>query len=227
MIKPDFLVTGFIINATVYYMNAFYELKFDIIKRKMTKYGTLYEICKERKLDVQNMTQIALCVTILCISSYLVIPLPFTPIVLSFHTIMVNLIGLILKPKQAGYVIAIYILMGLIGLPVFSAGTAGPGKLFGPTGGFYFGFLFAAIIISKCKGSKNSFLRYLLATIAFGLPIQHICEILMMCFHNNFNIAAAAMTVSLPFIPGDIIKCVIASGLGVAVNKALPRLSHS
>lgn len=176
------------------------------------------------KVNVQNMTKVALCVTILCVSSYLVIPLPFTPIVLSLHTIMVNLIGLILKPRQAGYTLVIYILMGLIGLPVFSGGTSGSGKLFGPTGGFYFGFLFAVIVISLFKGDKINFFRYALVTILLGIPIQHVCAIIMMCFHNNFNLAGAAMTVSVPFIPGDVIKCFIASGLGVALNKILPRI---
>ncbi|MDE5599220.1 MAG: biotin transporter BioY [Lachnospiraceae bacterium] len=120
---------------------------------------------KEKKLDVQSMTKIALCVTILSISSSLVIPLPFTPIVLSMHTVMVNLIGLLLKPKHAAYTILVYLLMGLIGLPIFSGGTAGPGKLFGPTGGFYFGFLFAVILISMFKGDKFNFVRYAVVTI--------------------------------------------------------------
>lgn len=170
---------------------------------------------------VQSMTKIALCVTILCVSSYLIIPLPFTPIVLSLHTVMVNLIGLILKPRQAGYTLLIYLFMGLIGLPVFSGGTGGPGKLFGPTGGFYFGFLLAVVVISLCKGHENQLLRYAVMTICLGLPIQHLSAIFMMCLHNGFQLTAAFLTVSLPFIPGDIVKCVIASALGVAMNKIL------
>ncbi len=173
------------------------------------------------KTDVRNMTQIALCITVLCVSSYLVIPLPFTPIVLSLHTIMVNLIGLILKPKSAGYALAVYLLMGLVGLPVYSNGTSGPGKLFGPAGGFYFGFLIAVTVISLLKGKKINFWRYVLVTTALGLPIQHACAILVMCLHNGFNIAASAATVSFPFIPGDIVKCVIASALGIVLNKTV------
>lgn len=172
-------------------------------------------------LSVQSMTRIALCVTILCVSSYLVIPLPFTPIVLSLHTVMVNLTGLVLKPRQAGYTLLIYLFMGLIGLPVFSGGTGGPGKLFGPTGGFYFGFILAVVVISLCKGRKNQLLRYVAVSICLGLPIQHFCAIFMMCLHNGFQLTAALLSVSLPFIPGDIIKCVIASVLGVALNKIL------
>ena len=88
-----------------------------------------------------GLTKIALCTAMLCVASYIVIPLPFTPVVLSMHTLAVNLAGLILKPKHAACVIGLYLLMGLAGLPVFAGGTAGIGKLLGPTGGFYFGFL--------------------------------------------------------------------------------------
>lgn len=173
------------------------------------------------KLDTISMTKIALLVAILSASSYLVIPLPFTPIVLSMHTVMVNVIGLILKPRHAAYTILIYLFMGLIGLPIFSGGSAGPGKLFGATGGFYFGFLFAVIAISILKGKKNNIVRYAAVTIGVGIPIQHLFAILFMYFHNGFNIQAAAFTVSLPFIPGDIIKCILASVIGAALNKVL------
>ena len=142
-------------------------------------------------LKIQDITKISLCTALLCITSYIVIPLPFTPIVISFHTIMVNIIGLILKPKDAGLTVLIYLLMGLIGLPVFSAGSAGPGKLFGPTGGFYFGFLFTVIAISMFKGKKISFLRYNFISIIIGIPIQHLFAIFFMSMHNGWNFSAA------------------------------------
>lgn len=172
-------------------------------------------------LKTQTLTKIALCVAILCVTSFFIIPLPFTPIVISLHTIVVNIIGLVLKPKEAGLSILIYLFMGLIGLPVFSAGTGGPGKLFGPTGGFYFGFLFAVIAISLLRGKKNSMARYCVVSILVGIPIQHICAVIGMCIHNNWNVSAAFTTVSLPFILGDIIKCVMASMVGVALNKVI------
>lgn len=176
---------------------------------------------KGKRLDTSGMTKIALLTALLSVSSYLILPLPFTPIVLSMHTVMVNLVGLILKPSHAAYTILVYLFMGFIGIPVFSAGSAGPGKLFGPTGGFYFGFLLAVIVISLCKGKRNKFIRYVAVTIGLGLPIQHICAVLFMCFHNGFNVKGAILTVSLPFLFGDVIKCIMASMLGVTVNRAL------
>ena len=174
-----------------------------------------------RKIKTQTLTKIALCVAIMCVTSFLIIPLPFTPVVISLHTIVVNIIGLILKPKEAGLSILIYLCMGLIGLPVFSGGTAGPGKLFGPTGGFYFGFLFAVIAISLLRGKRISLGRYCVISIAIGIPIQHLCAVIGMCIYNEWNVLAAFTTVSLPFIFGDIIKCVMASMVGVALNRVM------
>lgn len=181
----------------------------------------LIQEMKPPKWTTRDMTKMALCVAILCVTSFLVVPLPFTPIVISLHTIAVNIIGLILSPVQAGVTVLIYLLMGLIGLPVFSAGTAGPGKLFGPTGGFYFGFLFAVLAISMLRGKKISMKRYLIVSIAVGIPIQHACAIIGMCIHNEGNVALAFATVSLPFILGDIIKCLMSSMVGVSLNKVL------
>lgn len=173
------------------------------------------------KWKTKDMTKMALCVAILCVTSFFVVPLPFTPIVISLHTIAVNIIGLILSPMQAGITVLIYLLMGLVGLPVFSAGTAGPGKLFGPTGGFYFGFLFAVIAISLLRGKKISMKRYVIVSVVVGMPIQHTCAILGMCVHNGGNVMAAFATVSLPFFIGDIIKSFISSMVGVALNKVI------
>ena len=181
----------------------------------------LIQEMKPPKWKTRDMTKMALCVAILCVTSFLVIPLPFTPIVISLHTIAVNIIGLILSPMQAGVTVLIYLFMGLIGLPVFSAGTAGPGKIFGPTGGYYFGFLFAVILISMLRGKSISMKRYMIVSICIGVPVQHICAIIGMSIHNGGNIAFAFLTVSLPFLLGDIIKCVIASMVGVSLNKLL------
>ena len=176
---------------------------------------------KNKQLNIASMTKIALLTALLCVSSYFVIPLPFTPSVLSMHTIMVNIIGLILKPSEAIYTILIYLLMGVIGIPVFSGGSAGVGKLFGATGGFYFGFLFAVMAISLCKGKKRRLFRYIVVTVGLGLPIQHICAVLFMCFHNGFQVKSAIITISLPFLFGDMIKCIMASILGVKMNQVL------
>ena len=165
-----------------------------------------------------NMTQSALCIAALIVSSYMVIAVPFTPITFSLHTVFINIIGLIMTPWNAAKTVMIYLIMGIIGLPVFSAGTSGPIKLFGPTGGFYFGFLAAVTVISLLKGKKRSFLKYALITIFVGLPVQHLFAVLFMCLTNGFDVKTAIITVSLPFILTDVFKCIAASLISVKLN---------
>ena len=167
------------------------------------------------------MTQIALEVALLALSSYWVVPLPFTPIVLSLHTVMVNLIALTLNARQAAWAVGVYLLLGALGAPILAAGSGGLDKLLGPTGGFYFGFWLAAVLMASLKGDKPNWKRYALVTIGVGIPLQHLCAVLMMAFYNGGHFQAAFWVVSLPFLPGDILKALGAYTLGAAINKAL------
>lgn len=170
-----------------------------------------------RDKKVYSLAKSAILISLLIASSYIVIPMP--PSGFTLMTVIVSLTALLLNPLQSGIAIGVYLLMGLIGLPVFAGGTAGAGKLFGVTGGYYFGFLMAVIVISLLKGNKPHFMRYSAVTVLAGVPVMHLCAILMMCIHNGFDVKAAFMTISLPFITGDIIKAVAASFIGVKLVK--------
>ena len=170
-----------------------------------------------RDKKVYSLAKSAILISLLIATSYIVIPLP--PSGFTLMTVMVSLIGLLLSPLQSGFALGVYLLMGLIGLPVFSGGVGGAGKLFGVTGGYYFGFLVAVILISLFKGKKPDFLRYSAVTVFVGIPIEHLCAILMMCIHNGFDVKAAFVTISLPFIAGDVIKALAASFIGVKLTK--------
>lgn len=173
------------------------------------------------KSSASTLTKLALFVALLCVSGILVLPIPFTPIVLSLHTVVINCIALLFKPKHAFSIVGVYLLMGLIGLPVFSLGTAGAEKLFGPTGGFYFGFLFSVFFMSLFKGTRIRFMRFLMITLFIGLPVQHLFAILFMGFYNGFDFWTATLTVSFPFLLGDIFKCFLSASIVVTIYKAL------
>jgi biotin transport system substrate-specific component len=175
---------------------------------------------KKDRDNIYSMTKIALCVSLLSVVSYFALPLPMTPVVLSFQTLAVGLIALILSPGQCAWAMVLYLLMGAIGLPVFSGGSAGIGKLLGPTGGYYFGFLISVVVTALVKGKDYSFKRYTAVMLFVAMPIQHICAVIMMCIHNSFDIRAAFISVSAPFIVGDILKGIGAAMLAVAINKA-------
>ncbi len=171
------------------------------------------------KTNIAEITKIALCTALLSACSFIVLPLPVSPALLSLHTLVVNIIGLVMSPCHAACTVGLYLVMGLVGLPVFGGAGAGIDKLFGPTGGFYFGFLLSAVLISLLKGKEIKFSRYLVLTIGFGLCVQHLSAMLFMCFYNGFNVHASFVSVSLPFILWDVIKCVVSSVCAVKLNK--------
>lgn len=174
-------------------------------------------------MKTRELTRISICIAILCIASYISFPLPFTPAMVTAQTIIINLIALILTPKQATIAVGIYILLGICGLPVFSGGASGIGKIFSPTGGFIIGFLIAAPIISLLKGKYNNFKRYLIITIVVGMPIIYLFGIIFMCAIQKIDVMAALAVAVIPFIFGDIFKCFVGSFLAVKLNKILDK----
>lgn len=152
----------------------------------------------------------ALLAAILCVSSYINIPLPISPVPITAQLLAVNLIALLLKPKKAALTVGIWLLLGIVGLPVFSGGRGGFGVLAGPTGGFAVGYLvmalLAAILCQKCRKEYQK----LLILIIIGIPVIYIFGVGWMKVVTNVTWSVAWLTGALPFLPGDIIKAVAA-----------------
>lgn len=172
-------------------------------------------------MKTKDLTKISLCVALLCISSYIVIPLPFSLASITAQTIIINLIGLIMLPKEAFITMFTFILLGACGLPVFSGGTGGIGRLFGPTGGYLLGYLTAAVVISILKGKEVNIKRYLFVTMVVGIPIIYLCGLTTMKIYMKGNLIQLLTASVFPFIPGDILKCILGSYIAVVLNKRL------
>ena len=104
-------------------------------------------------------------------------------------------------------------------MPVFVGGTAGFGKLIGPTGGFILGFLLSAPLISLLKGKVPDFKRYMFIAVFVGMPVIYLCGSISMCLVQNLDIFSTLVVAVFPFILGDIVKSGIAAYLGVKLNK--------
>ena len=172
-------------------------------------------------MKTKDLTKISLCVALLCISSYIIIPLPFSLASITAQTIVINLIGLIMLPKEAFITMFTFILLGACGLPVFSGGTGGIGRLFGPTGGYLLGYLIAAVVISLLKGKEVNIKRYLFITMIVGIPIIYLCGLTTMKIYMKGNLIQLLTASVFPFIPGDILKCILGSYIAVVLNKRL------
>lgn len=176
-----------------------------------------------RHFNIMELTKMALLTALICVSAYISIPLPFSPASLTAQTLMVNLIALLLTPRQAGFTILTYILLGLVGLPVFSGGMGGPGKLFGPTGGYIISWLAAATLMSWLKGKQYNFKRYCFVTILVGEPVILLVGSIYMKFVTGMDWAAIMAAAVLPFLPLDLFKCIAASAIAKPVQVGLSK----
>ncbi len=188
---------------------------------EMTTSGT--EINKNHRGASVNktaeMTKMALMVAMNCVSAYIIIPLPFSLSPLALQTLIVNLTGYVLNAKQAFMTMLVYLLVGLAGVPVFTGGSAGPGKLFGPTGGYIIGFLFTAVFLAYFRGEKYSFKRYALLGCVIGIPLIYVFGVVQLKLITGMGWDKAIMTGALPFIPLDIVKCLAAAVIAGPINR--------
>lgn len=188
---------------------------------KMTTSGT--EINKNHRGASVNktaeMTRMALMVAMNCVSAYIIIPLPFSLSPIALQTLIVNLTGYVLNAKQAFMTMLVYLLVGLAGVPVFTGGSAGPGKLFGPTGGYIIGFLFTAVLLAYFRGEKYSFKRYALLGCVIGIPLIYVFGVVQLKLITGMGWDKAIMTGALPFIPLDIVKCLAAAVIAYPINR--------
>ena len=171
------------------------------------------------KNKVRDITVIGLMVALLCISSYIAFPLPFTPIMITSQTIIINLIALTMNTKKGVLSIIVFYLIGAIGVPVFSGGRSGIGTLVGPSGGYFLGFLLTVLVITLIKGKNLNLRKSIILTVFVGMTIIYICGATWMGYYNGLSFMENLKVSILPFIPGDIIKCVLASYIAVKINK--------
>lgn len=154
---------------------------------------------------VKDMTMAALFIAIICVFAQLKINITgFVPITL--QTLAIYLIGGILKPQPAFFCLSGYLVIGAIGLPVFSNFGSGLGSLFGMTGGYLIIFPFMAASISYLIHKRvNIVLAYFLGTVlcySFGT--------VWFMYYTEQTLQASLALCVYPFLFGDAIKIMIA-----------------
>lgn len=144
------------------------------------------------------------------LSSQFAFYLPFSPIPITGQTFAVLFIGAVLGSRRGGLSLALYVLEGLIGLPVFAGGTGGIAILFGPTAGYLVGFIPAAILVGYL--SERGFSRNLISmffTLLLGLTVIYLFGVFrLLSFVEYEKVFILGVT---PFLVGDAIKTVMAT----------------
>ena len=179
---------------------------------------------KEAKsqFSVRSMVFTALFAALICVAA------PFSiqvgPIPISLATFAIYLTGAILGGKRGMIATFVYIMIGAVGLPVFSGFRGGFGALFGPTGGYIIGYIplvlitgiFAEMNIKKINRAVVTVIGMILATAA----LYTFGTIWYMIVSGNDLITSLKVCVIM-FIPGDAIKIVCATALSAPLKAKL------
>ncbi|WP_449282689.1 biotin transporter BioY [Leucobacter sp.] len=150
-------------------------------------------------------------------------PVPFT-----LQTFAILLTGAVLGARRGFLAALLYLAIGAIGLPVFAGGSAGLAPFAGPTVGYLVSFPFAAaatgFIVSRIprRGVALSTLFIFLAALV-GVVVNHGLGILGLVWRADMTLGQATLA-DLVFVPGDVVKALLAAVIAAAVHRAFPAL---
>lgn len=172
----------------------------------------------------QRIAKCALLVALLIVSCFFTIPIG--PIPFTLQTAVVILIALLCSPAEAALATGVYLLLGAIGLPVFSGMTGG---IIRPSSGFLFSYLIGSFLASALRlqivrlWGKTTTMR-ILADVVCAACIIVVSDLLgwfWMAAYANMDLVTAFFTADAPFIVIDCCKAVLSIIVANAVRKAL------
>ena len=171
------------------------------------------------KLSVRDLCLISIFTAIIAVMSQLSIPMPYG-VPMTMQTFAIPLAGIVLGAKKGTISTIVYILLGAIGAPVFSAFSGGIGIVFGLTGGFILSFPFMAFAAGIGCGKDNNIV-WLSSGLVAGAAINFICGMFWFSIAAPSDLNTAFAACVLPFIPTTILKIATLVALGGQLKKAL------
>jgi len=170
--------------------------------------------------ETRGLVRIVLWAALIGVGGWLSLPTPWG-VALSLQTFFIVLCGLVEGPRLGAMAAGLYLLAGLLGLPVFAGGLGGPAILFRPSAGFALAFPLLGLVAglgAHCRQlerrGRYSFLRALL-TGAGGHLVMYVFAFAGLLINASMAPAAAALLV-LSFGPGDLAKCAAAASIASA-----------
>lgn len=157
-------------------------------------------------------------VALIAVGAFIRIPIPVVPFTLQYLFTM--LAGLLLGGKRGCFAVCVYILLGLLGLPVFTQG-GGPGYIFQPSFGYIIGFALGTFVTGTIANRRKNpgYPRLLAANLAglgivylLGIPYYYLISTLYL--NNPIGLWPLFLYCFLLAVPGDILLCIVGAFLG-------------
>ena len=177
-----------------------------------------------QKIRTKQMVLIALMTAVTCVLGPLSIPLPFSPVPISLTNFAIFLAIFVLGMKNGTISFIIYLLLGAVGVPVFSSFRGGLQVLAGPTGGYLIGFIFLALIMGF---ALDHFDRKLVPTIIgmiIGMAVCYAFGTVWLAKLLSLSFKEGLMMGVIPYLAGDVAKIIIAAIVGPKLYGATQKI---
>lgn len=176
-----------------------------------------------RNTLTRQLVLAALFAALTAVCSQIQIPLPMIPINLALFA--VHLCGALLGAKWGTLSMAVYALLGAVGVPVFAGFGSGPAVLFGKTGGYIIGYILCAAIVGLLSRRLGFTFPKLCLSMVIGVAVCYVFGTAWFMVISGLNLATSLSYCVLPFLPGDAVKILLAALLALRLRKPLQALS--
>ncbi len=173
------------------------------------------------KLSPHELALVGLTTSVTCILGPIAILLPISPVPVTLGLLGVMLATCLLGARLGTISCLIYLLVGMVGLPVFSGFVGGIGVFFGPTGGYLVGYL-CIPLLSGCFAlqNRNTYVKRLPGML-LGLSLCYICGTLWLAYVSQLDYPSALLVGVVPYILMDLLKLGLSCFLGGLIRKRL------
>ncbi len=179
-------------------------------------------LAEPASLATRRVVAIGIAALLVAASAQVVVPVPLSPVPMTLQPLAVIVVGALLGPGAGAAALIVYLLAGVAGLPVFSAGRAGAAWLVGPTGGYLLAFPVAAAVVGAVARSREGrvpLLRLLIA-LAAGMVVIHAGGVAHLALLGG-DPGTAFRIGFVPFLTGDLLKIGLAAAVVSLAGPAL------
>ena len=174
-------------------------------------------------MKTYNLVRTAVFVAMLCAAAPLAVYVG--PIPLTFGTLIIYMAGGVLGKKLASVAVAVYILLGAFGLPVFSGFSGGFGRLFGPTGGYLIGYIPLAYLSGLFVDGDHAAVRRGALGMVLGTVVLYAFGTAWYMMQSSVSLVPALTACVLPFLPGDAAKIAVSAVCAPVIRRRVNKLS--
>ncbi len=170
----------------------------------------------------QRIVLAALFAALMAVCSQIQIPLPMVPINLALFA--AHLCGALLGAKWGALSISAYVLLGLVGAPVYAGFASGPAALFGKTGGYILGYILSAFLVGLLSRRIGFTFKGLCLSMLVGVVACYAFGTVWFMAVTGLNLMTSLAYCVIPFLPGDAVKIALAALLALRLKKPLQAL---